>query len=334
MHVDRSAAAASLAPCYIWALYEADELNAAEALFGKYNDIIAGSTLLDFLAVAQISMARIHDIRGRRSEGVAVLDEAEGIAHLNDWPRYLRMVSWERVRRALLSGGLQHADAIAAAITASKSAAPDDWQMFSEDLEGESLGRIRLAIYRDRFDLAKEYLDREFARQRGRVFRHAKLFLLDAQLQLRKGSRNAAQRSLRKALRLAAPGRFIRCFLDEGQSVLGMLSEEYQSLIDSGGREVPQSADRGFIERLLQASGAELSRPATPANAFPFEHLTGHEKRILIFLANGVSNREMAGRLFVSENTVKFHLKNIYSKLSVSSRVQAITVARNLGIVK
>src|SRR5208283_4148235 len=223
--------------------------------FGKYNDIIAGSTLLDFLAVAQISMARIHDIRGRRKEGVAVLDQAERIAHLNDWPRYLRMVSWERVRRALLSGGLQHAQAIAAAIVAPEGVAPDERQMFSEDLEGESLGRIRLAIYGDRFDLAKEYLHREFARQRGRAFRQIKLFLFEAQLQLRKGSRNAAQRSLRKALRLAAPGRFIRCFLDEGQPILGMLSDEHQSLIDSGGREVPEGADRAFIELLLQASG-------------------------------------------------------------------------------
>ncbi len=138
---------------------------------------------------------------------------------------------------------------------------------------------------------------------------------------------------MRKALSLAAPGRFIRCFLDEGQSVIGMLSEEHQSLIDSGGREVPQSADRAFIEVLLRASGAELS-PATSPGAVPLEHLTGHETRILIFLANGVSNREMADRLFVSENTVKFHLKNIYAKLSVSSRVQAIAVARNLGVIK
>ncbi len=167
-----------------------------------------------------------------------------------------------------------------------------------------------------------------------RVFRQIKLFVLDAQLQLRRGSRNAAQRSLRKALSLAAPGRFIRCFLDEGQSVIGMLSEEHQSLIDSGGREVPQSADRAFVEVLLRASGAELRRPATSAGVVPLEHLTGHETRILIFLANGVSNREMADRLFVSENTVKFHLKNIYSKLSVSSRVQAIAVARNLGIIR
>ena len=54
----------------------------------------------------------------------------------------------------------------------------------------------------------------------------------------------------------------------------------------------------------------------------------------LVFLANGVSNREMAGRIFVSENTVKFHLKNIYSKLAVSSRLQAVAAARQMGLIR
>ena len=54
---------------------------------------------------------------------------------------------------------------------------------------------------------------------------------------------------------------------------------------------------------------------------------------MLVLLANGTSNKDMANRLFVSENTVKFHLKNIYAKLSVTSRVQAITAARRMGII-
>jgi LuxR family transcriptional regulator, maltose regulon positive regulatory protein len=233
----------------------------------------------------------------------------------------------------LLSGDLDRAEATAAAIAAPKGTAPEEWLMFSEDLEGASLGRIRLAIYGDQFDLAKDRLQREFARQRGRVFRQIKLFLLDAQLQHRKGLRNGAHRRLAKALRLAAPGGYIRCFVDEGEQVLDMLREEYRNLVDSGGREEPLGAHRAFIEQLLRASGADLSqRTALPGSRL-LKPLTDREQKILTFVANGVSNKEIAARLFVSENTVKFHLKHIYSKLDVANRLQAIARARDLGLI-
>jgi LuxR family maltose regulon positive regulatory protein len=115
--------------------------------------------------------------------------------------------------------------------------------------------------------------------------------------------------------------------------VLEMLREEFKSQVDSGGRQVPLTADRSFVERVLRASGERIDAP-NPTLSLLLKPLTDHEQRILIFLANGISNREMAGRLFVSENTIKFHLKHIYSKLGVASRVQAIASARELGLVK
>jgi LuxR family maltose regulon positive regulatory protein len=331
-HVDRSHAAAALASCYLWALYEADALNEAESIFGQYQDIIRESALLDFQAVAHLSMARIHDIRGRPSKAMAVIGEAEAIAHANDWRRFSRTLGWERTRRALLAGDRERAEAIAAATTQETQAATE-WLQFSEDLEGESLGRIRLAIHLGNSDWAKKLLQTEFARPRRRPFRQIKLNLLDAQLHYRMEARNHAQRSLGKALKLAAPGGYVRCFLDEGGDVLEMLREEFKSQVDSGGRQVPLTADRSFVERVLRASGERIDAP-NPTLPLLLKPLTDHEQRILIFLANGISNREMAGRLFVSENTIKFHLKHIYSKLGVASRVQAIASARELGLVK
>jgi LuxR family transcriptional regulator, maltose regulon positive regulatory protein len=181
--------------------------------------------------------------------------------------------------------------------------------------------------------LAKELLKTEFARRRGRPFRQIKLNLLDAELHYRTGARNHAQRSLGKALKLAAPGGYVRCFLDEGSEVLEMLREEFESQVDSSGRQVPLATDRSFVERLLRASGERIDVP-NPTGPLLLKPLTDHERRILIFLANGVSNREMASRLFVSENTIKFHLKHIYSKLGVANRVQAIASAREFGFVK
>ncbi len=112
-----------------------------------------------------------------------------------------------------------------------------------------------------------------------------------------------------------------------------MLREEFKSQVDSGGRQVPRAADRSFVERLLRVSGEYIDAPNTAAPLL-LKPLTDHEQRIQIFLANGVSNKEMASRLFVSENTIKFHLKHIYSKLGVASWVQAIASARELGLVK
>jgi LuxR family maltose regulon positive regulatory protein len=333
MRVDRSHASAALASCYIWALYESDALDEAEAVFGQYRDIIVESTLLDFQAVAHLSMARIHDIRGRAREALAVLEEAEAIGHTNGWPRLVRTVSWERVRRSLLSGDLDDAKANAEVALQFGKTAAEEWIQFSEDLEGESLGRIRLAIYSRDVDRSKELLKIEFAHQQKRVFRQMKLHLLEAQLQNRLGARNRAQRCLRKAVRLGTPGGYIRCFVDEGAPIRDMLREEYESLVDSAGRPVPDSADPAFVERLLRAFGADPVTTSSPKTQHQPERLTEQEVKIIAFLANGVSNKEMAARLFLSENTVKFHLKHIYSKLRVSSRTQAVLSARDLGLV-
>ncbi|HEX2605930.1 MAG TPA: LuxR C-terminal-related transcriptional regulator [Flavisolibacter sp.] len=57
------------------------------------------------------------------------------------------------------------------------------------------------------------------------------------------------------------------------------------------------------------------------------------EQEVLHFLAQGLSNEEIAGRLFVSLNTVKTHLSNLYFKLEVKRRTQAVEKARSLGLI-
>ena len=64
------------------------------------------------------------------------------------------------------------------------------------------------------------------------------------------------------------------------------------------------------------------------------ETLTTREKEILGLLANGQANKEIAENLFISVDTVKTHLKKVYQKLEVSSRLQAVTKANTLGVVQ
>ncbi len=108
---DKSFASASMVACYIWALYQANDFDEAESLFAQYHDMISDSVLLDFLAVAYLSMARIHDARNRPEKTLELLDEAENIGYTNKWPRLIRIVNWERVRRALQRMPLMSEDA-------------------------------------------------------------------------------------------------------------------------------------------------------------------------------------------------------------------------------
>lgn len=64
------------------------------------------------------------------------------------------------------------------------------------------------------------------------------------------------------------------------------------------------------------------------------EPLTDRERNFLDCLAGGASNKEIARKLCVSENTVKFHLKNVYSKFAVKTRMQAVNAAVELGMLR
>jgi ATP/maltotriose-dependent transcriptional regulator MalT len=62
--------------------------------------------------------------------------------------------------------------------------------------------------------------------------------------------------------------------------------------------------------------------------------ISGRELEVLELLAEGLSNKEIAARLYVSSHTIKTHLSNLYQKLEVSRRTQAIQKARMLGILR
>ncbi|MGH8446175.1 MAG: LuxR C-terminal-related transcriptional regulator [Solimonas sp.] len=340
LDLDKSFAAASLAACYVHALYECNELDLAESMFLQFHDVIADAVLLDFLALGYVAMARIQDARGRGNRADEVLSEAEQLAHSAGWPRLLRIVAWERVRRALLAGETERAQAQASRISRQPEFRLAEGSMiFSEAVDGDAIGAIRLAVHAGQFDTALPRLADEItlAQKQRRQYRLIKLLILEALALHRRGSDNPARRSLRRALQLAAPEGFLRLFVDEGELLLPMLKEEHASL----GKEIASDASlltvHEFVSRLLTTAGhsADPAGAAPVSGGFqPLEPLTEREKEILVYLANGVSNKEMARRLFVSENTVKFHLKNIYSKLAVSSRLQAINAARQMALLR
>jgi DNA-binding NarL/FixJ family response regulator len=110
-------------------------------------------------------------------------------------------------------------------------------------------------------------------------------------------------------------------------------SQDFFRLLEGVGRGEP-ALTPGLAKRLL----GEFARPAAtvraPAGTGP-QALTEREHEVLELLVQGVtSNRELAERLVVSENTVKYHLRNILDKLHVQNRAQVVAYAMRHGMVE
>ena len=74
-------------------------------------------------------------------------------------------------------------------------------------------------------------------------------------------------------------------------------------------------------------------KPAPPTSQPLIDPLSARELEILSLIAAGLKNKEIAGQLFISLNTVLYHNKNIYSKLGVNSRTKAVTKAKDLNLL-
>ncbi|MFN8497172.1 MAG: LuxR C-terminal-related transcriptional regulator [Anaerolineae bacterium] len=155
---------------------------------------------------------------------------------------------------------------------------------------------------------------------------HIQVLALQALLADAEGDETAALATLEEAVRLAQPGGFLRVFADLGPAMASLLQ-----------RLKGQTAVPAFVARIEEACVLlPHARPRTSeskGNARLIEPLTEREMEILALLAERLSNREIGERLFIAPPTVKRHTVNIYQKLLVSGRREAVAKATTLGIL-
>ena len=128
---------------------------------------------------------------------------------------------------------------------------------------------------------------------------------------------------LEKALSLAKPEGYVRVFVDEGPPMVALLRQA-----------VSQSILPDYTGRLLAAFGEEPRGAAEgkPISAL-IEPLSERELQVLRLVADGLSNQEIADALILAVGTVKAHVHNIYGKLGVHGRTQAIARAREQSLL-
>ncbi len=176
----------------------------------------------------------------------------------------------------------------------------------------------------DRADVAQaqEILDRVIAAAEaaGRAAIHIEALVLKALTCWRQGARAQAMTALAPAMRMAEPEGYVRLFVDYGLPMARLLQEAME-----------RGAASDYAAHLLAAFGADTAS-LTAGQKLP-EPLTPREQEVLELLAAGLSNREIAGKLVISSQTVKKHTGNLYAKLGVHSRAEAAARARDLKLL-
>ncbi len=312
---------------------EWNQLEEAETYLARGMALVQGGLAndADVILRGYLALARVQQARNHSDEAFATLDACMQLARERQFfPLLIDQTAALRARLQLLQGDLGAAQRWAEG----SGLASDDKINFPREAGHLTLARVRIAA--GQTEAVLPLLGRLLADAESKARMHSAIEILILQalaLQV-PGDRPAALTALEQALALAEPEGYVRMFVDEGAPMARLLQ---------AGRA--QGIAPNYISRLLAAFGKDEGRrmkaevPSAPLQPSSFiaqplvEPLTERELEILQLIADGFSNQAIADRLVIALSTVKRHINNVFGKLAVQSRTQALLRARELQLL-
>jgi LuxR family transcriptional regulator, maltose regulon positive regulatory protein len=337
---DPRGSAAAEAACFAAALlgevlYEFNDLDAARVLLEDRVDVLERVSIPDSVLRVLTVLSAVHWLAGHRLDAFAYLERLEEYATRRGLQRLIAHSLAEQVRRQLMCGQFETAenclarlDALIARIPATRPTtlaeidvltkqAHINWCIAHEDFEGAA-ARLHPLI--------------ALCEERGWQRQVAYLHMQSALTDFRRGRADTARHSVLTALRRGHKLGLVRSLLDAAPTALDLI-------IRIAENEMQDPVLSFYVNRLQEAqrkitgeAPVTISHAAPRSNASGTGALSERECRVVGLLAQALPNKKIARTLGISPETVKWHLKNIYSKLGVSNRDEAVARVRDLEI--
>lgn len=309
-------------------LYETNDVKAALQLLEERVDVLERVSIPDSVLRVLTVLSAAHWVSGRQLEAFAYLERLQEYASNLDLDRLLTFSLGEQVQRHLQRGEFEiakrhlkimerieerHPGAASGTlgdIAVIRQRAQVRWSMALGDLDGaaEQLGRLI-----------------PLCEARGRRQLVAQLRLQSAIVNKRLGHQDAKRQDVLHALRQGQRLGLTRCLLDVDPAAMDLITESMQE-------NEPDPLLAFYAERLNLAANSETGSSANqPAIVPKDETLSDRESEVMRLLAQAMPNKKIARTLGLSPETVKWHLKNIYGKLGVSSRDEAVGRMRDFN---
>ncbi|AWY38988.1 helix-turn-helix transcriptional regulator [Pseudomonas putida] len=311
-------------------LYEADAMDEAKQQLSKLLPYARDHAAPYSLITTHVLLARIAYLSGDRPAWLRYLADLDQLGQVVGSSRILCSTWLERARVATLENRLDTADHAMRAAEQLR-----DWEqpgvtLSANDVDTPFTARQRLSIAKGDagcIEPLRQAIEEALKRHQHRLALKLRL-LLTLALDGGKMHKEALEQ-LTLALRFASHVGFIRTFLDEGVPMMAVL-ERWS--VTFHGQEEALGIRTGFVALLLQ--GNRNSGKAETANDVePQTRLSTRELQVVRLLALGYRNREIAEKMFLSELTVKSHLRKINTKLGAGGRTEAVSIARSLGLL-
>jgi LuxR family maltose regulon positive regulatory protein len=305
--------------------YEWNELAEAEALLTRHRPLIEECGLVVHDIACKLHVARLAAARSQIDEALAVLERAERQGVKSRYRRLSATALNDRVRLLVLRGETTLARHVLAARGIS-----EDWARRPEArrqaCELEHVALARLLIAENRPEAAIHLLDplAERVRHEGRLRRLAQIRAVTAIAAYRTGDGLATLAAIVDAVEICRRQGALRALIDEG--------EPLRDVLLFGREKVPSWRSRSevaaYLDRVIgtgpMPEATERRRIKTRPRFSP------KESDVARMLMGGMSNRDLAASLDMASDTVKWHLKNIFSKLGVENRTQAVLRLREM----